>query len=241
MGAQNHYVTSEDLNTLSKLLGVALQEGDVIIDVEEDFQIKAHALTEVSINPVNTAQVADQILRLQNASLISFVRSALFTAALKNTDKKEQAVLGMLFSIDDNGLTPTTDIGDFAFDILFGHKSGTVRTFSAFHVTNVLYKFESRYFAANAANVAALPYFGPLKFEFVKPLIVKRAEGITEYISHDTTLWRIVADATGRWGKTAHTAVSTYDIKVRPWIIMCDVEDLASYSKEEIFVKLAGV
>lgn len=238
MGTQNHMVTSDDLHTLDKLLGVSMPEGSVVIDMD-GWSLKLHSIAETTIQPVNTGQVLDKIVTLEEDSLISFQRNVIFNAALKNLQKPDQAILGIMFCMDDVGPSPADDIDDIAIDLLLGYKSGTSRTYIASQVTNILYKLDSHYISANLANVATMPYFGPLRFPFLKPLIVKPSDTITEYLSHMTRVWR--RTAADRYAFTAHSAVTTYTLAFKSWLVIVDTSVAKSLGIDAIWAKLEGV
>lgn len=224
-------VDSDNPRTLQKLLGVSLPENSVVWDYH-GYKIRAHLLTEGTISIVNTGAAVDTILIVNDDSLFTVARNALFSSTLQNENMEEQDIIGLMFSVDHTTTSPNTDAAPIAFDISLGHKSGAVRTYSAKETTSLKYKFSS-YLVVEGAGIATLQYFGPLIFDFHKPLRIKRNEQTVEYFSATTTLW--IRSSTDRNAYTAHTVVTTYTIKVNAYVILADPGLVAMFATLDDF------
>jgi hypothetical protein len=213
-------VHSEDQRTRERLIGLALPENSVVWNFK-GHKIRAHLLTEGTLTVVNTGNATDTILTVKNDSLFTVSRNALFNATLQNESKEAQSLIGLLFSVDHTVTSPDTDKGPIAFDIIIGHKSGATKTYSNKAITDVRYMLDS-FVVVEGAAILDLPYFGPLIYSFHEPIEIKRNEDTIEYFSGVCMLWR--RTSTDRYAFTAHTAVTTYTIKVNGYAIVADVE-----------------
>jgi hypothetical protein len=77
-----------------------------------------------------------------------------------------------------------------------------------------------------AAGIGNMPYAGPFVLSLSSPLIMSRNQSVTEYLGCSVILWRTTTD---RPTFTAHTAVTTYTIKVAAYAVLADLEVLVNY------------
>jgi hypothetical protein len=172
-------------------------------------------LTEGTIAIVNTGAATDKLLTVDDSSLLSFVRNALFSATY-DTDKQDRLVLvGFVISVDHTVTSPNTDVGHTKFELSFRYRKGTVPTVPVKSHAIVQYLLESKEIS-EAAAIETVKYAGPFKLLLAKPDVLVKSDDSTSYLGAQTELWRNTTEF------AAHTAVTTYTLKVYAHAVVVD-------------------
>ena len=193
--------------------------------------VRFHALTEGTISCANTGAATDTICFKNTSALFSVARNALFNATIQNLEKNIQVFAGIVFSVDHTTTSPNDDTGSIVFDLLFQHRSGGAPTYEQAGYARRRYKLES-HVIVEAAGIGTMPYAGPFILDFHAPVVISKNQSMVEYIGASCLLWRSTADYPVF---TAHTAVTTYTIKVAGYAIIVDPEVIAAYPSMDEF------
>lgn len=226
--SDNHIVLVRDELTKKKLLASGFPS-DIVVHDFLDGKLRMYALTEGTIAIVNTGAATDTIVIKDAASLFSFQHNAAFNATIQNESKNKQAFIGVVFSVDLTKTSPDTDAGSTKITLEMRHRSGGAPTYSQYGYQKQKYELES-YVVVEAAGIATLPYCGPFIYDFHDPVILERNKSVLEYIGATVMMHRTTTD---RPTLTAHTAVTTYTLKVYAHAVLCDIAILKKFSSLE--------
>lgn len=215
---------------LDQKLGILL-DTDIVVHSFKGGKVRFHALSEGTISCVNTGAVTDTIAVVDDASLFSVARSALFSATIQNEGKEEQLLIGFIVLIDHTITSPNTDTGNIHIRCLFRHRSGGAPTYAQAGYGRREIRVES-FAVVEAAAIATVPYAGPFLIPLSYPVLVKRNESILEYLGAFTVINRSTTDYPTF---DAHTVATTYTVKVAGYAVLVDVEVIAQYKTLDEF------
>ena len=225
--ATSFLVVEFDEQTKNKRVDALFPHGVVTLPWRQG-NLGLHALTEGTITIANTGQATDTFVGFDTNPLFSFQENAVFNDALGNRNKPKQYLLGYLFTFDHTTTSPDTDAGTTEIEILIRRGFGTAPTYSEKANAAVRIKLQSRVTVSVAAKITE-PYCGPFVFPLRKAIALKKGGNITEYVC--------AAGMLNRASDAAHTAVTTYTLKVTGWAIVADLgviqgQRLAEFWKE---------
>jgi len=197
-----------------------------------------HELTEKSHQPANTGAATDTLLGVEYLTAFSIARSAFFNSTLETQEKADLAMIGVVFQLDHTTTSPDTDAGVTEQEVSISNAQGNApSSIDANNISTCKYKFLSKRIVEGAA-IMTQHYSEKVVHYFAEPSVFKRSDPIKEIISTEMILNK-VTDAEDR-ELAAHTAITTYTIKMTAHAILVDTELLSAFrSLTELLEHLA--
>lgn len=223
-------VVARNQSAIEQKLGAILCS-DIVVHNFRGGKVRFVALTEGTISAVNTGAVTDTIVVVDDASLFTIARSALFNATVQNEAEKEQMLVGFLVLIDHTITSPDTDSGNVRMRFLFRHRSGAAPTYAQAGYGRKEMELDS-FKILEGAGIGAVPYAGPFILPLNYPIKVERNESIIEHLGCFTVLWRNTAEFPTF---TAHSVATTYTFKVAGYAVLVDLSIIANYKSLDEF------